>query len=980
MSTIVNELNTLDDHNITDLMQNRRFFRALLMEYTTVCELIKHRLDFKELTPTWVLGRIVSYELDQEEKRLTHGSGSSSKKNNIALKAKKSSKKIVSSSEESEDSSSSDEESNSNDKLALFVKRFNKKFGSKFGNKLKHQGESSSSKFRKSACRKKSDMAKRACFNCGKKCHFIAECPEKADEDKEKKGFKKHSHKKSHDRYKKKDWKKDSAHKKGKYYSRAHVGESLHSGHRLGKAYASGGREWVMDSGCTNHMTGEKKMFSSLELGPQHHENITFGDNGKGKSTVVEIFKKFARRAQNEFEVSIKGVRSDNGTKFKNLMMEEFLDEFGVKHEFSAPHVSQQNGVVERKNPINTACHASNRLYLHRLLKKTPYELISNRKPDVSYFRVFGSKCYILNKKNRRAKFDSKCDEGFFFGYPSNAHAYRVFNNTTKVVEIAKDVQFDESNGSQEEQLPMSVDIEEISGNIQKMAIGDIRLEEVKQSESGINNEEGASQAEEPNQTGTSTPAEEHTTASNEAQPSTAGGEVHHSKICKRIQKDHPVDQILGDIRRVEPKTTDEALSDPDWVMAMHEELNNFKRNQVWTLVERPRQNVIGTKWVFRNKQDEDGIVMRNKARLVAQGFTQVEGSSSKDAMDAAAMASGEIPYRPQVVHIDPILLAAFNEETLPETLMSHVEGLIVGKIQSEEWEQNRNLRVARRLEEEERAEKERVEKEKAEAALKKKEEKKFAELQKKKANRAKSDARKKAAEKSNEVQGGNEEVDREKTEYEKTRDAAREIRREIGLKARNDPAAPSDTEESQDLPQTVLSKKITMTCQASEIAEVKKTAKEFGLRIKVPAGRSTSTSSSMAVEAIPLTKVPQKKKAIDTLVPDTSNVKLTSLLDKQEQAASSPTVLSEHTAQQEGDETDADAPVPTPEVRVKKAVKKKSVAPSEPSDPSSSSDEEKEEEKKEEEKEKEPTQEYDDLMEIDRLPEDLLKTAPKKK
>jgi hypothetical protein len=60
--------------------------------------------------------------------------------------------------------------------------------------------------------------------------------------------------------------------------------------------------------------------------------------------------------------------------------------------------------------------------------------------------------------------------------------------------------------------------------------------------------------------------------------------------------------------------------------MAMQEELNNFERNQVWTLVERRNTTVIGTKWVFRNKQDEDGVVTRNKARLVAQGFTQVEG------------------------------------------------------------------------------------------------------------------------------------------------------------------------------------------------------------------------------------------------------------------------------------------------------------------------------------------------------------------
>ena len=59
----------------------------------------------------------------------------------------------------------------------------------------------------------------------------------------------------------------------------------------------------------------------------------------------------------------------------------------------------------------------------------------------------------------------------------------------------------------------------------------------------------------------------------------------------------------------------------------MHEELNNFTRNQVWELVERPKgHNVIGIKWVFRNKQDQDRIVVRNKARLVAQGYTQVEG------------------------------------------------------------------------------------------------------------------------------------------------------------------------------------------------------------------------------------------------------------------------------------------------------------------------------------------------------------------
>jgi hypothetical protein len=80
-------------------------------------------------------------------------------------------------------------------------------------------------------------------------------------------------------------------------------------------------------------------------------------------------------------------------------------------------------------------------------------------------------------------------------------------------------------------------------------------------------------------------------------------------------------------VSSIEPKKIDEALKDVEWVNAMHEELNNFTRNQVWEFVERRKgHNVIRTKWVFHNKQDQYGIVVRNKARLVAQGYTQVEG------------------------------------------------------------------------------------------------------------------------------------------------------------------------------------------------------------------------------------------------------------------------------------------------------------------------------------------------------------------
>jgi hypothetical protein len=70
----------------------------------------------------------------------------------------------------------------------------------------------------------------------------------------------------------------------------------------------------------------------------------------------------------------------------------------------------------------------------------------------------------------------------------------------------------------------------------------------------------------------------------------------------------------------------EDALRDSDWVLAMQEELNNFTRNELRHLVPHPNQNVVGTKWVFCNKQDEHGVVTRNKARLVAKGYSQVEG------------------------------------------------------------------------------------------------------------------------------------------------------------------------------------------------------------------------------------------------------------------------------------------------------------------------------------------------------------------
>ena len=80
-------------------------------------------------------------------------------------------------------------------------------------------------------------------------------------------------------------------------------------------------------------------------------------------------------------------------------------------------------------------------------------------------------------------------------------------------------------------------------------------------------------------------------------------------------------------LSQFKPKKVDEAFQDTDWVNSMHEELHQFVRNDVWELVPRPNGiNVIGTKWIFKNKSDEHGTVIKNKSRLVAQGYAQVEG------------------------------------------------------------------------------------------------------------------------------------------------------------------------------------------------------------------------------------------------------------------------------------------------------------------------------------------------------------------
>jgi hypothetical protein len=276
-------------------------------------------------------------------------------------------------------------------------------------------------------------------------------------------------------------------------------------------------------------------------------------------------------------------------------------------------------------------------LYLHKLRHKTTYELLTGKNPNVSYFRVFGCKCFILNKKPKSSKFAPKVYEGIFLGYASNAHGYRVLNKTTGCVEVTCDLMFDESNGSQVEQVDGLCVGKDVPAEkaIKNMAIGEVKPQEEDDEDCKIEEPASSPPAANPGVSGEKSkdsgfPGNSEESLENFGPP--AGDsqssqenegliqqEVFdpHPRVPQSVQRDHPVDNILRSIHRgvttrsrlanfcehytfvsmLEPLRVEEELEDADWVMIMQEEINNFTRNEVWSLVERPKQNVIGTKW-----------------------------------------------------------------------------------------------------------------------------------------------------------------------------------------------------------------------------------------------------------------------------------------------------------------------------------------------------------------------------------------------
>ncbi|GKD81254.1 retrovirus-related pol polyprotein from transposon TNT 1-94, partial [Tanacetum coccineum] len=153
------------------------------------------------------------------------------------------------------------------------------------------------------------------------------------------------------------------------------------------------------------------------------------------KDETPEIIKKFIAQAQLNYKAKIFKIRTDNGTKIKNVTLKAHYEKLGIMQQFLTACTPQQNGVVERRNrtpveatrtmlifsrlpeflwdeAVATACFTQNRSIIHTRYNKTPYELLRGRNPNVEYFYVFGSLCYSTNDQDDLGKMKPKADIG----------------------------------------------------------------------------------------------------------------------------------------------------------------------------------------------------------------------------------------------------------------------------------------------------------------------------------------------------------------------------------------------------------------------------------------------------------------------------------------------------------------------------------------------------------------------------------------
>nr|GEX45126.1 retrovirus-related Pol polyprotein from transposon TNT 1-94 [Tanacetum cinerariifolium] len=312
--------------------------------------------------------------------------------------------------------------------------------------------------------------------------------------------------------------------------------------------------------------------------------------------------------------------RCDNGGKFRNKEMNDFCLQKGIKREFSNARTPQQNGVAERRN--RTLIEAARSMDLvNKSHNKTPYELFNGRSPAIGFLEPFGCHVMILNTLDNLGKFEEKGDEGYFIGCSMSSKAFRVFNKRNRRVEENLHVEFLENKAIEKGTKDAArQEVKKDVSSLRYIALPNWAHDALLEFSSSQPQDHCSTEV--PKGIRNSNPA---VSTSNPPadQMETLIVETPIPTVSSLVPSSYSTDSQEPSI---EPKKISDALQDPSWVEAMQEELLQFKIQNVWTLVDCTKGvRPIGTKWVLKNKKDERGIVIRNKARLLAQGHTQEE-------------------------------------------------------------------------------------------------------------------------------------------------------------------------------------------------------------------------------------------------------------------------------------------------------------------------------------------------------------------
>ncbi|GJU61876.1 retrovirus-related pol polyprotein from transposon TNT 1-94 [Tanacetum coccineum] len=353
----------------------------------------------------------------------------------------------------------------------------------------------------------------------------------------------------------------------------------------------------------------------------------------RSKDETLEIVIKFLKQIQVGLNKTVRYIHTGNGTKFVNKVLTEYYERVRIFHQKTVLRSLQQNGVVERQNrtlvdatrtmlifskapmflwaeAVATACYTQNRSLIHTRHHKTPYELVHDRKPDLTIFRIFGAICYATNDSEDLGKLQPKADIGIFVGYAPSRKDGTPLSTT------------------------INQDAPSLSHSPSTSALQSPCLHQGVSAKPPI--------------------IEDNPFAPVDDNPFVNVFALKPSSKVSSSGDDHPLDNVIRNpsrpvstrkqlatdalwclhnfvLSKVEPKNFKSAITEDCWFQAMQDEIHEFDQIQVWELVPQPNcVMIIALKWIYKVKLDEYDDVLKNKARKKSM-FTQQEGFVDPD-------------------------------------------------------------------------------------------------------------------------------------------------------------------------------------------------------------------------------------------------------------------------------------------------------------------------------------------------------------